>query len=356
MNHMQTSEYSLMNRPEYFRDLARVIAETQPGDRVALASMTFDSREPLIHDIVAELCKAASRGVHTHLVIDAHSFLAQDGKIVPGPLWSHTALPHDLKEPFRGWLAALRQLEASGGHYAITNIPSRPFTNPYGGRSHIKGAVVNNRVYIGGCNLQNPEHIDLMLVRTHAESADWLHEWLVRLCSSASTQHTFQGIDQHKTFRDGSEILIDSGIQNQSAIYDRALQLIDQAQRRIYLTCQYFPGGPTAQHLLQAQKRGVDVQILFSPASTTGQKKLAHMLHIARERMRMPSSFFAGQLPEGAPKLHAKVLITDNASLIGSHNYVPQGVNFGTAEIALQNNDPVLAEAVIRKISSQLPL
>ena len=42
-----------------------------------------------------------------------------------------------------------------------------------------------------------------------------------------------------------------------------------------------------------------------------------------------------------APKLHAKVLVSERCAIIGSHNYVWQGVRFGTAEIAfITTNQP----------------
>jgi phosphatidylserine/phosphatidylglycerophosphate/cardiolipin synthase-like enzyme len=351
---MATNEYQLVSRPEYFRNLVRLIDATKKGSRVAVASMTFVPTEPLIMRIMDALCDAARRGVHTSLIIDAHSFLAQENKLVPGPLWSHRELPSSLAEPFHTWVAALKRLESSGGRYAITNIPEKPFRNPYAGRSHIKGAVIDDYIYIGGCNLQDPEHTDIMIGRTHKESADWVYKWFEQMTATASTQLTFKGQDQHKTFADGTEIIIDAGVIKQSAIYDRALRLIDTAQERIYMTCQYFPGGKTAKHLLDAHKRGVDVRIIYSHPAVHGDKRLAHTLYNTRERMRMPADFFAEQQAPAAAKLHAKVLITDATSLIGSHNYVTQGVNFGTAEIALQNNDPAFAGAVIRKIGSQL--
>jgi phosphatidylserine/phosphatidylglycerophosphate/cardiolipin synthase-like enzyme len=351
---MTVHNYQLVSKMEYFRDLVRRIDGAQKGTRVAVATMAFEPHEQPIHDLVKALTGAARRGVDTYLTLDAYTFLVHDKRLWPGPLWSQTAIPTVIAEPFRSTLAVLRAFKTAGGHYSITNVPGKPFRNPYSGRSHIKGAVIGDYIYIGGCNLDSPGYVDIMVGRTHKESADWVYDRFVQMCTSASTVTTYQGVDQHKVFGDDSEIIIDSGVPRQSAIYSRALQLIDSAKDTIYLTCQFFPGGETAKHLLAAHKRGVDVRIVYSHPATHGSKQLFHVLHITRERMRLPTDFFAEQQSARTPKLHAKVLIADGTSLIGSHNYVTQGVNFGTAEIALQNNDPDLARAVIRKIGSQL--
>ncbi|HSX42704.1 MAG TPA: phospholipase D-like domain-containing protein [Candidatus Saccharimonadales bacterium] len=351
---MPAYNYQILSKLEYFHDLVWRIDATQKGTRVAVATMAFDPHERPIHDLIIALTAAARRGVQTHLVLDAYTFLVHDKRLWPGPLWSQTKLPVTLPEPFHTTWAVLQEFEAAGGRYGITNIPVKPFRNPYSGRSHIKGAVIGDYIYIGGCNLDSPGYIDIMLGRTHKESADWVYDWFVSMCATASTVLTYQGADKRKAFGDGSEIIIDSGIPRRSAIYRRALRLIDSAKETVYLTCQFFPGGETAQHLLAAHKRGVDVRIVYSHPATHGSKRLMHALHVRRERMRLPTDFFAEQQPARTPKLHAKILVTDSISLIGSHNYVPQGVNLGTAEIALQNNNPDLAQTVIRKIGSQL--
>ena len=37
--------------------------------------------------------------------------------------------------------------------------------------------------------------------------------------------------------------------------------------------------------------------------------------------------------------LHAKLLVTDQGSIVGSNNYVQKSVTYGTAEIALYSTD-----------------
>ena len=59
-------------------------------------------------------------------------------------------------------------------------------------------------------------------------------------------------------------------------------------------------------------------------------------------------------LSASAPKLHAKLLATDQGVMIGSHNYVKFGVSVGTAEITLKSSDPQLAVQARAKLEATL--
>lgn len=351
---MTTNDFTLLNRSEYFKQLIRLSKKAKSGDRIAIATMGFDSSEPLIAELVSTLCTAAARGANVQLIVDAYTFLARNRSFIPGPLWFGTPLSQQLSEPFKSHFNALEALKSSGGHYAITNIPGKPFSTPYAGRSHIKTAVMNNLAFIGGCNLEDASNIDIMVAWNDKKAADWLHKWTTRMITTGSTTETFGGKDRYLRLNPDLQLLIDAGVRKQSTIYDHAMQLIDKAEESIYLTCQFFPGGKTTQHLLQAHKRGVDIRIIYSHPFSHGSKAPGHILYNSRERMRLPAEFFVEQRNAKLPLLHAKVLATEKGVMVGSHNYVTQGVWLGTAEIALQSSDPDFAQAVVRKIGSEL--
>jgi len=193
-----------------------------------------------------------------------------------------------------------------------------------------------------------------MVGQTEVRAADWLYNWLVKLTSTESTTETFHGQDQLFTIRDGMQILIDAGVPKQSIIYDHAMELIDSAEKSIFFTCQYFPGGRTAQHLLAAHKRGVKVRIVYSHPHAHGQKAPMHHLYNLNERLRLPAEFFSERRPKYAPLLHAKVIATDKGAIVGSNNYVTQGVWLGTAEIALEYNDPEFSKQLISCMENQI--
>lgn len=188
------------------------------------------------------------------------------------------------------------------------------------------------------------------------QTADWLFDTMRQVADQQSTKTALGGVDRGFTIDSNTTLLLDAGTPKQSLILDEAYKLIDSAKDSIFLTCQYFPGDATAQHLKAAYARGVKVTVIYSHPSAHGQLKApAHHAYAAKERLRVPREFFAHRLPKGAPLLHAKILVTDAGSMVGSHNYVVQGVNFGTAELAMLSRDLKFGRALIDKITKQLP-
>jgi phosphatidylserine/phosphatidylglycerophosphate/cardiolipin synthase-like enzyme len=346
--------HSFVSRTEYFQQLTKDIESCRRGDRVALATMSYDPDEPLVFQLMRSLTAAAERGVVINLVVDAFSFLINGKTAAPGPLWFRGQMPRLIREPFRTRLMTLQRLSDAGGRYVISNAPMRRFSLPHAGRSHIKTAVVNDRIFIGGHNLSQVDEIDVMTCWQEPDAADWIHATVEQIVDAGSTGAVFGGTDRECRLGPGRSLLLDAGIPGQSLILDEAMKFIDEAQECIFLSCQFFPGGRTAQRLLQAHRRGVRVRILYSHPRVHGIEAPAHRLHLFYERTRLPRSFFANQMPKHAHKVHAKLLVTEQGAMLGSHNYVTQGVRLGTAEIALQLRGPEFGEAALAALLSQL--
>lgn len=350
---MKADDFTLYNNADYFRQLLHDITAAKWGDRILVASMTYNVLDPLVAELMGLLKAAAQRGIDVHLLVDARTFLTRQSN-VPGPLWFNPALERSLPPPFRENYESLKSLKQSGGHFTITNLPGKPFTNTSAGRSHIKTAIINDQVYVGGCNLQDASFTDIMVKFTDRHTAGWLYKHMLTIARTGSTQKAFQGHDQTFDINASTQLFLDAGKPNQSIILENAYDLIDTAQDWIYLTCQFFPGGKTAQHLLAAHKRGVSVQIVYAHPSIHGLLGPAHQLYTLRERMRMPVSFFTGRLAKTAPTLHAKVLATEQGVIVGSHNYVTAGVSFGTAEIAMRFTNPEFSQKLKDFIQSEI--
>jgi hypothetical protein len=218
----------------------------------------------------------------------------------PGPLWFKPQRLAQLREPFASRLATLERFRAAGGRYVISNRPARRFTLPQAGRSHIKTAIVNDKIYIGGHNLSLANETDLMTCWHDEHAAEWVYNLVRGIITTGSTHAEFNGQDRRLSLGANAALLIDAGTPGQSLILDEALRFIDHAQDRILLTCQFFPGGRTAQHLLAAYRRSVRVEILYSPTHVHGKHMLAHQLQVLRERTRLPRLFFTGQLRHSA--------------------------------------------------------
>ncbi|HEY4160507.1 MAG TPA: phospholipase D-like domain-containing protein [Candidatus Saccharimonadales bacterium] len=352
------NRYRFTDRPGYFQELIDFARGAGPGDRIAVATMSFHPEEPVIDELTLELTNAARHGAHVALLADAINFTRSVHPSKPGPLWYGAELTARSPRPFGGRFATLETLQAAGGTYVITNRPTRRFTIPQVGRSHIKYAVLNNRIYIGGNNLDKYRTMDVMVSWDDPATADYIYNFAADVTQTASPRITLKERDVQRQIDGDTTLLIDAGVPRQSRILDAALQLIDEAQERIFMTCQYFPGGRTGQHLAAAMRRGVDVTLYYSPPSVHGLQTPGHYLYELHERGHNPAGLFKHRLPAGYPKLHAKVLVTEKGAMLGSHNYVVQGVRLGTAEIALcsRNKDfgTELEKAITRTIQKTL--
>lgn len=336
---------------EYRSELCEAIRRTTAGDRVLLMSMTFEPTEPEIAAIVHETEAAAARGVHVTLAVDAHSFLFHSANL-PGPLWLRKTLPKYLPRLHRHKLNVLEAIDAyPTGHAAIINLPLRRFDLPISGRSHIKAAIVNDRIYLGGCNLQWNKSVDLMAGWQDAAISTRLYDTLVNLIHNKHTGRGLSWVDRGFEIGHEANIYIDSGVRGQSLIFDEALRLIDSAEKWLVITCQFFPNSVTAKHLELAVKRGVKVEVIYTHPKHHGLiGGLGQQFSILRERTRVPKSLFAHALGRKDPLLHAKLIACDKGVMIGSHNYVKAGVILGTAEIALKCSDEDLAREAVRTL------
>lgn len=354
---LATDSITPFAKEAYLRELIAAVGTAKRGSRVLVTTMTLDPTEPMILELLEALGNAARRDATVHLAYDAYCYLINPVTKHPGPLYVRGRLPN--RNP-RGVYATFKQLtrnlEAAGVQVHITNIPDRPRRNPFSGRSHIKTAIVDDRLFVGGCNLSTVRDIDVMVSFVHKQAADRLYGTLLSGITDQSIRHSLHDADKTFQIDNQTQLLLDAGVPKQSLIYDEALKLIDSAQERIFITCQFFPNSTTAARLLTAYRRGVNVTIVYNnPLKHAGMHhKLLQSIVRQRERLRMPPEFFMHQLPKQTPFIHAKVLATESAAMVGSHNYVRVGVQFGTAELALLRRDPAFSKQLVAFIEQQI--
>jgi cardiolipin synthase A/B len=352
---MQT--YTIYTAADYFDTITRQIAATKQGDRVALISMAFNPTEEPTKAVLHELTVAAARGVTVDFVTDAYTFIQDSHELPLGPIfWKHD--PLEVKHPrlFFEKAKALKKLRAAGARYAIINEPTSWPSLPIAGRSHIKATVINDEVYVGGCNLEHTFQIDYMVRVRQPATAAWIYKLIRDIATRKSTLLALEQHDHSRRLDAQTTILVDAGIRGKSIILEEALQLIDEAREWLVITCQFFPDGVTAQHLEAARTRGVKLYSIYKNTSQNAPVWLAfHYAISAHERLRHHKDLFAGKLPKNHPWLHAKLIATEQGAMIGSHNYVNAGVRFGTAEIALLRHDPAFAREAVSLLIPQLP-
>jgi phosphatidylserine/phosphatidylglycerophosphate/cardiolipin synthase-like enzyme len=337
----KNSDFMMLSRPGYFRQLIDDLAKVKKGDRVVVTTMGFTPTSPEVGAVADALNAAAARGATVSFLMDAFDFLINVDTKIPGPLWRSTAFSFDrrMREPFRSKLNALKAFHDNGGVFTVTNQPGKILTWPFTGRSHIKAVVINDIVYAGGCNLNQPHEIDIMLRWRDPDTADWLYELLMNAEKHGNVRKSLNFKDQIRKVDDKTNLMVDAGVVGRSAIFDEALSMIDNAKDYIIFTSQYFAPGLGIKALHRAHQRGVKITYYYSHYSMHGPiEGTLHRIAQWRERQRLPADLFERQLPRDQ-HLHAKVLATENGVLIGSHNYGDMGVNVGTAEIAIKRND-----------------
>lgn len=350
----RNDDFLMLSRPEYFALLAREISALQKGDRAVVMTMGFNPYTPEIKPIVTAMKAAAKHGATVSLLMDAFDFLINADTKVPGPLWLSPkfALDRRMREPFRSRLAELKALAEHGATHTVTNQPGKAFVWPFNGRSHIKAVVINDVVYMGGCNLNNPHELDMQLRWHDPETAEWLYDMLLEFEKNGSVRQTLHDTDQIRKLDDKTTLYIDAGVAHQSAIFDEALRMIDEAQEWLVLTSQYFAPGLGTKALARALKRGVKITYYYSHYSMHGPiEGTLHRIAQWRERRRLPAALFERRLPAGQ-HLHAKILATEKGVLIGSHNYGDMGVHAGTAEIALKRTDEAFGKQAVKFIEN----
>lgn len=329
--------YKLFNRQQYFSHLIDRFNQSKSGDTIILATMEFQPDHEMIGDILKGLRKASERGAKVTFLVDAYSFMLKVGA-VPGPLFFRKKDPKLGYGEFKPVVEAINILRESGVKCEVINKPPRPLKNPFGGRAHIKFAIINDEVFIGGCNLSDPELLDVMVRTENTRLADYLTTFTNDVIVHKSVRKALLKKDISFKIDEDTELLIDAGIKRQSLIYDRALKLIGSATHRVYMTCQYFPNSRTPSELARAHYRGVNVHLAYNhPDQHNSLIRGVQKRTVAYNRLRLPENVFENQLNMDRDYLHAKILISEKEAIIGSHNFVKMGVNLGTAEIALHS-------------------
>ncbi len=353
---MNLKSLTILTGYEYFSEITEKIAATKRGDRVGLMSMSVDPTEQRTKPLFREVIAAAKRGVTVQVNVDAHSFMIDDAKTFPsGPILKYYDSGRSRRADYRAKFGMLENLRANGGHYCITNMPERRLSNPFSGRSHIKLCIINDTTYIGGSNLSKSWQVDLMVRLKDSKSADFAFDFMQRVSRAGNVREAMSGNDVTFRVDDATDIFIDAGRKKQSLIYARALNFIDEAKHWVMMSCQFFPGKPTSEHLAAALNRKAQVDVYYQASRVSLDfLSVPHYVVEFGDKMKYPKQLFAHPVGKNIPRLHAKLIATEQGAMIGSHNYVTQGVGFGTAEIMLFRRDPAFAKEAAAKLKNSL--
>lgn len=347
------NKFNFYTSTEYYDYLAKKISHTRAGGRVVLVSLWLEVKHQSIQNIIDAAAAAAKRGVEVLVVVDAFTLLIKQG-LLPGPAFFFGSEPPMVFESFRKRIDPLDQLRSSGAKGIIIHQPKHPLNNPFTGRSHIKFSVVDDEVFIGGCNLSNVDFLDIMVSWHDKQLADWLTDFTNDVASKGKVSKVVAQ-DLNMPIDSKTTLLLDSGRANQSIIFDEALKVIDRAEETILISYQYFPHGKAADHLEKAHQRGVTLQVVYNHHSKHHKPlNLVYGITAWKTRQRKPAILFEGRLPKKHDYMHGKLIASEKEAIVGSHNYMPSGVKWGTAEIAMHCSDPAFARKAINTLMQQV--
>lgn len=333
-----TENFTVYSQQEYFDNLVEKVEHTNKGDRIAVATMGFEVHDSNTTALLHSMGNAAERGVTTTLIIDAFAQIfdknCKPTGMIPDRFKSAKASAYFAEKTHR-----LASLSSQGVSVSLTNTPLKVHI-PYAGRSHIKGAVVNNDWQIGGCNLSDTDNLDAMIGGTQESTAEFIYSIFHKMAETGNMREALGDTNIVWKIDESTDLLIDVGVPGKSVIYNRAVKAIDTAKDWVTLTCQFFPSGTTAYRLAKTIPRGVDSYVFFNNSIQNRLGSSAMNAITALSRATFPKQLFRGELEEDMPYLHAKILATEKEAILGSHNFINAGVLIGTAEVALHTKDP----------------
>lgn len=348
--------YTFWTTREYFQTLKTRIEAAGAGDRIVLVTLRLKAEEPVIQDLIASLCAASQRGAAITVLVDAYHILVKDGAgEVPGLTLPRKPTSKRLPKFLRRRQDALEELRQAGVRCEVLNRPSKVMTSPFRGRSHIKFTIFNDEVFIGGCNLDDPAYLDVMVSWHDRHIADWLSALAESFADAGRVSTSLGGKDLEIPIDSHTSLLIDAGTTDQSVIMDRAFDIIDSARKRLLITYQFFPHGPVLERLSRAVNKGVKLRAFYNhPMQHKYPYSLLYGALSWQMRRTSAAEFSVDRLPRQHAYLHAKVLTSEQTALISSHNYMITGVQLGTAEIGLVSTDAAFVRQLEKTLLQQL--
>lgn len=310
----------LLPGEQYIEDLIDRINSAK--QRIAIVTTIFHNDSDRMEQFVQTLCGAAERGVDVSFCVDSFTYLEPNGP------WRHL-LKDQSAQAYRA-IRNERRLKSAGVKFRWLGRNAN-----FGamGRTHTKWSIIDDTVYsFGGINLyaMGISNTDYMLRITNQDLADAFMTRHAQLIKADKGNHA--GRNRMIELSSRTHIIFDGGIPFHSEIYDRAIELAQQATDIVFVS-QYCPTGKLARVL-----RHKDAKLYFN------HWEAASALNTLVIKAGMRSSQFETRYKR-EPYLHAKFIIYtmpngEKWALSGSHNFQTGGVVLGTREVCLETNSP----------------
>lgn len=325
----QASEnFKVLSKTDFYKEFA--LDAKSAKRRVWLRTMYVQAGD--VMELVEPALHSASKNrVEVKVVADAVSLLLIRG--VP------TYLPYPpIKNNYQETKRMFERLADDPGiSLDFTNPPTgTQKIFPYTGRNHVKLAAIDDSFYIGGSNSTVLSEQDFMVKITDPNLTTHL-EWSFDKYNDKKIKE-----DKEIVINEENTLLLDSGIPGRSVIYEHALNLVKQEEESLRLSIQFLPDGELSKGLIEAKRRGVNVEVLTSSQDEILEPTLYLMNRLnVKKLIRNPDKFPVIFLPA---MVHAKALIGSDKTIFGSNNFYEAGVRAGTEEIALESSNPSLIQ------------
>ncbi len=227
--------------------------------------------------------------------------------------------------------------------------------------NHVKIGVVDDVGWIATLNLRGVDFEKMSNFAVKIADKRWA-DVLQRVY--AHTERGELGPDQVFADSDGeTAVLFDTGVKHQSAIYDKALAMVDslQAGDEFVIISQYPPlrmlfGDMVKKLQEKTRTGGARGVFLTNPADALHPSKMASKM--MQKSMAKTWGDNENMVAENLPRqTHAKAFLIIRADgtkevLFGSHNLTSLTVRNGTAEVAMWTKEPIVAGQVLSFLES----
>ncbi|MBI4036447.1 hypothetical protein HY386_01040 [Candidatus Daviesbacteria bacterium] len=330
-------------RPLPFLDTTRQLARQATG-RVGLEAMVWYP-DPPTYQFVNMLEEAAKRQVQAQAKIDYYSLMTTDfhNNLFP--------MPQLRRERGRKTQEMVQRMRKAGVSVDLLNPPSLlQRLIPQLGRNHRKIGLIDGVGFVMGFNLSkyNFDCEDIAVALTEPQAVK-------RLAEVFEEAGLVERDDREIYCGGNTYLLVDYGRVGQSLILDRAVEMVRGARDYVRWVNLFPPNGRLEVEMARASKRGVDVEgIITRPVWVRKARWDIRLMQLVNS---LQSYSLGNQLALGYhnPDIHAKVLVTDNQTLVGSHNLVWEGVWAGTEELDIFSTNPIL-ERKLNRYYAQLKL
>jgi len=278
------------------------------------------------------LINAAKRGARVELEVDGifskHNLAGSSHYI---PLWGKGKEEQEYQSNQIEKIYS--QLKKYGGSVKYLNPPSffNKYFLPFSGRDHRKVVLIEidsrKIVYFGATNFEEADRNDYMLKIVDSELFD-------KLDKIHSLEYIHEATNDFVLkINESLEFILDIGKSFKSMIQSRAYELIKSAKNKIVFVSQLPPEPGLMFEFIKSRLNGVKVQIItpeFKHKQVTGFPYIFAFIFDL-----LLSKIFDIKIT-GSIKgfVHAKILISDETLLLGSHNLSNIGVWAGTREFS----------------------